>query len=158
MKPLHNIKKHPISYHPIQCKILFEKCAGHQVLGSFVKLVSETLSCDAYLVFEGKVRELQGEAFVGINTCNAVLTELQLGHFVKYKNCKDIKTMVKQWIIEYATKGQPFLVAVYNRQTWTETCIGIINNMIVESQLLGGIDLNEANLECEFNKGDVELM
>ncbi len=105
----------------------------HQVLGSFVKLVSETLSCDAYLVFEGKVRGLQGEAFVGINTCNAVLTELQSGRFVKYKKIKDVNTTVKQWIVEYATKDWSFLVAVYNRQTWTETCIGIINNMIVES-------------------------
>ena len=30
--------------------------------------------------------------------------------------------------------------------------------MIVESQLLGGIDLNEANLESEIGNGDVELM
>ncbi len=66
------------------------------------------------MVFEGKVRELQRESCVGINTCNSVLTELQLGRFVKYKKIKDIKTTVKQWIIEYATKGQPFLVAVYN--------------------------------------------
>ncbi len=117
IKPLHAIKKHPISYHEIQCKILFENCAGHQVLQSFVKIVSETLSCDAYLIFEEKVRELQWEAFVGINTCNTVLTELQLGCFVKYKKIKDIKTTVKQWIIGYAAKGQPFLVAMYNRQT-----------------------------------------
>ncbi len=60
--------------------------------------------------------------------------------------------------MEYATKGQPILVVVFNKQTWTETCIGVINNMIVESQLLGGIDLNEANLECELGKGDVELI
>ncbi len=77
---------------------------------------------------------------------------------MKYKKIKDIKTTVKQWIIEYATKGWSFLVAVYNRQTSTETCIGIINNMIVESQLLGGIDLHEANLECKLGYDDVNLM
>ncbi len=60
--------------------------------------------------------------------------------------------------MEYATKDQLFLVAVYNKQTWTEICIGIINNMIVKSQLLGGIDLNKANLERELGKGDDELM
>ncbi len=60
--------------------------------------------------------------------------------------------------MEYATKGQPFLIAVYNKQTWTETRIGVTNTMIVESQLLGGIDLNEANLERELGTGDAELM
>ncbi len=30
--------------------------------------------------------------------------------------------------------------------------------MIVESQLLGGIELNKANLENKFYNGDVELM
>ncbi len=116
------------------------------------------MSCDECLIFEEKVRELQGEAFLGINTCKAVLTELQLGRFVKYKKIKDIKTTVKQWIIGYAAKGQAFLVAVYNRQTQTDTCIGIINDMIVESQLLSGIDLHEANLECKLGKDDDEVM
>ncbi len=69
-----------------------------------------------------------------------------------------MKIMVKEWIMEYATKGRPFLVAVYNKQTRAEICIGIINNIIVESQLLGGIDLNNANLENKFYNGDVELM
>ncbi len=44
---------------------------------------------------------------------------------------------------------------MYNRQTQTEICIGIIYNMIVESQLLGGIDLHAANLECKLGKDDV---
>jgi len=140
MKPLHNFKTHPISYRPIQCKILFENCAGHQVLGSFFKLVSETFSCDAYLIFRKSQR---------------IARRSILGHFVKYKKIKDI---MKQWIVEYGTKGQPFLSAVYNRETWTETCIGIINNMIVESQLLGGIDLHETNLECKLGNDDLELM
>ncbi len=30
--------------------------------------------------------------------------------------------------------------------------------MIVESQLLGGIDLNECNLDCRPDNGDVKLM
>ena len=157
-KHLHDVSEHPIPYHPIHCKMLFENCAGKQVLGSFVKLVSETLLPDAYAALEERVIKLQEESVVGINTCNSVLTDMQLGRFAKYKKIKDIKPTVKEWIMEYATRGQPFLVAVYNKQTRTETCIGVINNMIVESQLLGGIDLNEANLECEFGNGDVELM
>ncbi len=44
--------------------------------------------------------------------------------------------------MEYATEGQPFLVAVYNKQNWSEICCGIVNNIIVESQLLGDIDLH----------------
>ncbi len=88
MKPSHNIGKHLIPYHLIQCKILFENCAGQQVLGSFVKLVSETLLPYAYAVFQEKVIVLQGESFVGKNTFIAVLTDLQLGCFVKYKKSK----------------------------------------------------------------------
>ncbi len=95
-KPLHNVSEHLIPYHPIQCMILFENCAGQQVLGSFVKLVSETLLLDAYAAFEERDINLQGESFVGINTCNAVLTDMQLGRFVKYKKIKDMKTMVKE--------------------------------------------------------------
>ncbi len=128
------------------------------MLGSFVKCVSETLSLDAYTAFKERVIKLLGESIVGINTCNSVLTDMQLGRFVKYKKIKDINTMVKQWIMEYATKGQPFLVAVYNKQTWTEICIGVINNMIVESQLLGGIDLNEPNMSCKLWNDEVKLM
>ena len=60
--------------------------------------------------------------------------------------------------MEYATKGQPFLVAVYNKQTWTVICIGVINNMIVESQLLGGIDLNKPNSQCKLGNNEVKLM
>ncbi len=156
--PLHNVSEHPIPYRPIQCKILFENCAGKQVLGSFAKLVSETLLVDAYTALEERVIKLQGESVVGINTCNSVLTDMQLGRFVKYKKTNDTRTTVKEWIMDYATKGQPFLISVYNKQTRTETCIGVTNTMIVESQLLGGIDLNKANLERELGKGDVELM
>ncbi len=47
---------------------------------------------------------------------------------------------------------------MYNRQNWSETCIGIVNDMIVESQLLGGIDLNELNLGYKLGNGDVKLM
>ncbi len=66
--------------------------------------------------------------------------------------------VVKQWIMEYVTKYQPFLVTVYNRQTLSETCIAILNHKILESQLLGGIDLNEGNLEFILGNGDVKLM
>ncbi len=51
-----------------------------------------------------------------------------------------------------------FLIAVYNRQNWSGTCIGIVNDMIVESKLLGGIDLNECNLDYKLGNGDVKLM
>ncbi len=40
-----------------------------------------------------------------------------------------------------------FLIAVYNRQIWSEICIGIVNHMIMESQLLVGTDLNERHLD-----------
>ncbi len=64
----------------------------------------------------------------------------------------------KQWIMEYATKLQPFLGSVCNRQTQSEMFIGIVNHMIVELQLLGGIDLNVGNLEFILGNGDVKLM
>ncbi len=47
---------------------------------------------------------------------------------------------------------------MYNRQTQTDICIGIIINMIVELQLLGHIDLHVANLRYKLGKDDVELM
>ncbi len=49
------------------------------MLGSFAKLVSETLLVDAYTALVERVIKLQGESVVGINTCNSVLTEFQLG-------------------------------------------------------------------------------
>ncbi len=64
----------------------------------------------------------------------------------------------KKWIIKYETEGWPFLIAVYNRQNWSEICIGIVNYIILESQLLGGIDLNERNLDYKLGNGDVKLM
>ncbi len=66
------------------------------MLGSFVKLVSETLLLDAYAALEERVIKLQGESVVGINTCNSVLTDMKLRSFVKYKKIKDIKTTVKE--------------------------------------------------------------
>ncbi len=126
MKSLHHIGKYQITYYQIQCKILFEN--------SFVKLVSEALLPDAYAAVTTRVRDLQEDSFVGTKTCDSILTDLQLGCFQKYKNITDIKTMTKKWIIKYSTEGQPFLISVYNRQNWSETWIGIVNDMIVESQ------------------------
>ncbi len=83
---------------------------------------------------------------------------LRLWRFQKHKNIKDIKTMTKQLIMEYALEGQPFLVAVYNRQQQSEIWIGIAHHTIVESQLLGGIVLNECNLDFKLGNGDVTLM
>ncbi len=60
--------------------------------------------------------------------------------------------------MEYAKKGQLFLFAVFSKETKSEICIGVINNMIVESQLLGGIELNEGNLDFMLGDGNVRLI
>ncbi len=65
--------------------------------------------------------------------------------------------------MEYAKKGHPFLVAVTcNKKNFkkkrSEICIGIVNHMIVESQLLGGIDLNEHKLDYVVDNDSVELI
>ena len=98
------------------------------------------------------------DSFVGIKICTQILIDLQLGCFQKYKNFQNIKIPIKQWIMEYAKKGQPFLLAVFCKETKSEICIGITNDMIVESQLLGGIELNERNLDFMLGDGDVRLM
>ncbi len=46
---------------------------------------------------------------------------------------------------------------MYNRQNWSETCIGIVNDMIVEIQLTRGIDRNEC-LDNKLGNGEVKLM
>ncbi len=98
------------------------------------------------------------DSFVGIKICTQILIDLQLGRFQKYKNFENIKKPIKQWIMEYAKKGQPFLFAVFCKETKSEICIGITNDMIVESQLLGGIELNERNLDLMLGEGNVRLM
>ena len=98
------------------------------------------------------------DSFVGIKICTRIMIDLQLGRFQKYKNCDNIKIPIKQWIIEYAKNGQPFLLAVFYKKTKSEICIGINNDMIVESQLLGGIELNERNLDLMLGEGDVRLV
>ncbi len=60
--------------------------------------------------------------------------------------------------MEYASEGQPILFAVFSKETKSEICICITNNMIVESQLLGGIDLNEHNSDFMLSIGDVRLI
>ncbi len=59
------------------------------------QLVSEALSPDAYAALTERVGELHGHSFVGIKTCNSILTDLHLGQIMKYKNITDIKTMTK---------------------------------------------------------------
>ena len=56
------------------------------------------------------------DSFVGIKICTQVLIDLQLGRFQKYKNFKNIKIPIKQWIMEYAKHGQPFLFAVFYKE------------------------------------------
>ncbi len=91
------------------------------------------------------------DSFVGIKICTQVLIDLQLGRFQKCKKFQNIKIPIKQWIMEYAKKVQPFLFAVFCKETKSRICIGITNDMIVESQLLGGIELNEHNLDFMLN-------
>ncbi len=98
------------------------------------------------------------DSFVGIKICTQILIDLQLGRFQKYNNYQNIKIPVKQWIMEYAKKGQPFLIDVFCKETKSKICIGVFNNMIVESQLLGGIELNECNLDFKLGESDVRLM
>ncbi len=124
------------------------------MLGSCIKLVSEALSPEAYAVLVDRVQLLQRDSFVGIKICTQILIDLQLGRFQKYKNFENIKIPIKQWIMEYAKKGQPFLLAVFCKETKSEICIGITNDMIVESQLFGGIELNECNLDFMLSDGN----
>ncbi len=49
---------YPSQHYPIQCKLLFENCAGQQVLGTVIKLVSESLSFDAYAHLATKVHAI----------------------------------------------------------------------------------------------------
>ncbi len=60
--------------------------------------------------------------------------------------------------MENAKKCQPFLFGVLCKETKSEICIGITNDMNVESQLLGGIELNECNLDFILGEGDVRLV
>ncbi len=56
--------------------------------------------------------------------------------------------------MKYATNGYPLLGALYSTQKQSETCMGIVNNVIVELQLLGGVDMNECNLDYVLGNGD----
>ncbi len=60
--------------------------------------------------------------------------------------------------MENELEGQPFLFVVFSKETKSEICIGITNNMIVENQLFGGIELNEHNLDFMLGDGNVKLM
>ncbi len=51
-----------------------------------------------------------------------------------------------------------FLIDVFSREIQLEICICITNNMIAESQLLGGIELNERNLDFMLGDSNVKLM
>ncbi len=98
------------------------------------------------------------DSFAGIKICTQNLIDLQLGRFQKYKNIQKIKIPIRQRIMEYALEDQPFLFAVFSKVTKFGICIGITYNMIVELQLLGGIELNERNLDFMLSDGDIRLM
>ena len=105
-----------------------------------------------------RVKVLKHESVVGIKTCASLLSELHLGHIQKKKNCPDIhKIAIKEWIIDFASSGQPFLVSVYNKKMKAEICIGILGNVIVQSNLLGGNNLNKSNLDYLLGDGDVHI-
>ncbi len=145
-------------HFPIQYKILFENCDGQQVLGSCINLVSDALSPKADELLAERVQLMIKESFVGIKICTTPLIDLKLGRFQKYRNYQNIKIPTKQWIMEYATKGQPFSFSVFCKETKSEICIGITNDVIVESQLLGDIELNEGNLDFMLCDNNVRLM
>ncbi len=105
VKTLSSHRELPSRRFPIQCNILFENCKGWQVLGSYIKLVNEALSLEAYAVLAERVQSMLRDSFVRIKICTAILIDLWLGHFQKYRNYQNIKIPIKQWIMEYATKG-----------------------------------------------------
>ncbi len=47
---------------------------------------------------------------------------------------------------------------MFSKETKSEICIGITNDMIVEFQLLGCIELNECNLDYTLGVADVRLI
>ncbi len=65
---------------------------------------------------------------------------------------------MKPWMMKYATEGHPFLITVYNRLNCSEICIGIVHNVIVKSQLLRVIDLNELDLDYILGNVEVKFM
>ncbi len=105
-------------------------------------------------MLEESMRLMLRKSFVGIKICTTILIDLDLGRFQKYKNFQNIKIIFKQLMMEYARQGHPFLFAVLNKKTKSDFCIGMTNNMIVESQLLGNIDLNERNLDLILGDDD----
>ncbi len=100
---MHYINEYSSTHYPIQCKILFDNCAGQQVLGSFVKLVSETLLPEVYSLIVMRVVVFQGESFVGIKICNSILVKLQLGVFPeaqKYQRYQNTKKRNGSWSVQ----------------------------------------------------------
>ncbi len=55
VKTLSSQRVLPSRQIPIQCKIQFEDCKGQQVLGSCIKLVSESFSPEAYALLAERV-------------------------------------------------------------------------------------------------------
>ncbi len=110
------VKTFSSCHYLIQCKILFENCNGWQVLGSCIKLVSEALSSKTYAVLAERVQLMLRESFVGIKICSTILIDLQLGHFQNDRNYQNIKIPIEQRIMEYATKGWSFLIAVFSKE------------------------------------------
>ena len=150
---------YPTEHRPIRCKIAFDARDGLQVLGTFTKLIGEVLSPERYAQLEPQVKLLKNETNVGIKTCANLLSKLGLGQMQKTKFCSDFdKLAPKDKIIDLSSSGQPFLVCVYNKKMSADICIGILGNMIVKSNLLGGINLNEPNLDYLLGDGDLRIV
>ena len=155
---LENTSYYPDEHRPLQCNIPFANCAGQQLLGTFTKLISEVLTSDAYAQLVSKVEVLKNASNVGIKTCASLLSELRLGHIQKKKNYPDSdRNAIKEWIIDFASSGRPFIVCFYNKKKRAEICIGILGTMIVESNLFGGIDLNDTNLDYVIGDGQIHI-
>ncbi len=64
------------------------------------------------------------------------------------KNEIDYSSNAKNWIIDYAGRNKPFLVAIRGRYNTIGHCIGIVQNMIVDTTLMDGIELSHDSLDA----------
>ncbi len=78
-------------------------------------------------------------------------------HSKKEKNLIDNSSDSKIWIIEYAGKNQPFLVAIRGRFNTIGQRIGIVQNMIVDATLTDGIESSHDSLDAGLGELVTEI-
>lgn len=83
-----------------------------------------------------RVKVLLQESIVGIKSCTSILSELlHLGQ--KKTSSPGIdRIVVTDWIMDFASICQQFLVSVYDKKKKDEICIGIFSSTMVEPNLL----------------------